>query len=141
MRKSNSIDGLTENQRLAKVMEVLGFKQNVFAGLLGMEPGSLSAVFNGKMVKGELKIVGISNMLKRLLEVQFNLNLVWLETGEGEMFNVISTAVTESSVDYVKKDESEFWKNKYLEVNEKYIALLEKTSSLSTANSDKRNTG
>lgn len=75
---------MTENQRLKNVIEALGFtKQKDFAEAVGLKQGSLSDVLREK------RGVSVSANTKSKLEKSYNLNLDWLETGEGDMFKNI----------------------------------------------------
>ena len=68
---------MTEVQRLREIMERLNFKtQKKFAAGLNIQEGSLSDILRGR--------IGISNAVKDRLFLKFNINLEWLETGNGE---------------------------------------------------------
>ncbi len=70
----------TENQRLKFLMHELGFKtQSSFAKSLKMKAGTLSDIFRQK------EGVGVSDRTKRILENSYNVNIDWLETGQGDM--------------------------------------------------------
>lgn len=102
----------TDNQRLKFIMNKLGFKtQASFAIALGLKSGTLSDILRGK------KGVGVSSKIKRILENTYNVNIEWLETGEGDKF---------------KSPEHEEEKPKQQENNnnnERIIELLERTIS------------
>lgn len=71
---------MTENQRLKLVMNSLGFRnQKEFADALAIKQGSLSDILRGK------EGVGVSAAIKRTLELEYSINIKWLETGEGDM--------------------------------------------------------
>lgn len=71
---------MSENERLKEVQKVLGFRsQKEFAEKLNIQQGSLSDIYRGKPG------VGVSNSIKRILELEYSINIKWLETGKGEM--------------------------------------------------------
>lgn len=72
---------MTENQRLKILISTLGITQKEFAEKLNMQQGSLSDVLRAK------NGIRVSNSIKYKLEILYNINLKWLETGEGEMIN------------------------------------------------------
>lgn len=68
---------MTENERLKKIREHLGKTQAAFALYFNLKQGSYADVERGK--------VKVSGNIKRVLEKEFNINLNWFESGEGEM--------------------------------------------------------
>lgn len=69
----------TENERLKKVQETLGYKsQQAFANALGIKQGSLSDVYRAK------NGIGVSSSIKIALS-NLGIDLDWLRTGEGSM--------------------------------------------------------
>lgn len=72
---------MTENQRLKIFRKFLKATQEDFGSSLGLTQAGYSDIERGKnSVSGKIKI---------LLKREHNLNLKWLETGEGEMFAVV----------------------------------------------------
>lgn len=72
---------MTENQRLKILQDKLGFStQAQFAAALGITAGAISDILRGKAG------VGVSASIKYKLENSYNVNIKWLETGEGQMF-------------------------------------------------------
>ena len=69
---------MTENERLALVRKELKLTQREFA-----EKISVSTGFIACMETGERKV---NPRIMKLVSSIFNVNLQWLETGEGEMF-------------------------------------------------------
>ncbi|WP_197082351.1 S24 family peptidase [Pedobacter sp. BMA] len=70
-------------------MDKLGFKtQKDFASGLNLEPGTISPMISGKRP--------ITNPFKERLDFKFNVNINWLETGEGEPFLKKGPVVSES---------------------------------------------
>ncbi|GAA4196428.1 hypothetical protein GCM10022289_02160 [Pedobacter jeongneungensis] len=81
----------TENQRLKILMDLLKFRtQKDFAIALNIKQGSLSDVLRER---GGLKV---SNAIKDKLELKFDVNLTWFETGTGEPFFKKKPGVSES---------------------------------------------
>lgn len=73
---------MSENKRLKEVQKALGFKsQKEFAEKLNIQQGSLSDIYREKPG------VGVSNSIKRILELEYSINIKWIETGEGKMKN------------------------------------------------------
>lgn len=73
---------MSENKRLIEVQKALGFKnQKEFAEKLNIKQGSLSDIYREKSG------VGVSNSIKRILEIEYSINIKWLESGEGQMIN------------------------------------------------------
>jgi len=80
---------MTENQRLKIILDKLNFKtQKEFAQQLNIQQGSLSDILRGR--------IRISNAIKDRLDLKFNVNLTWLESGIGEPFLKKGPVVSES---------------------------------------------
>jgi len=80
---------MNENQRLKKLMDLLGFKsQKDFAVALNIKQGSLSDILRER--------IKVSNAIKDKLELKFDVNLIWLENGTGEPFFKKKPGVSES---------------------------------------------
>ncbi|MBS4071454.1 MAG: hypothetical protein KGZ90_09015 [Algoriphagus sp.] len=72
---------MTENQRLKIFRKFLKATQEDFGTSLGLTQAGYSDIERGKnSVSGKIKI---------LLKREHNINLNWLEVGEGEMFSAI----------------------------------------------------
>ncbi|SFT71638.1 DNA-binding transcriptional regulator, XRE-family HTH domain [Algoriphagus locisalis] len=72
---------MTENQRLKIIRKFLGMTQVDFGTSIGLTQAGYSDIERGKNnVSGKIKI-----MLKQVHQV----NLAWLESGEGEMIDTI----------------------------------------------------
>lgn len=83
---------MSENKRLKEVQKSLGFKsQKEFAEKLNIQQGSLSDIYREKPG------VGVSNSIKRILELEYSINVNWIESGEGDMFKNIKENVSPSS--------------------------------------------
>jgi len=69
---------MTVNERLAQVRKTLKLTQREFAGKISVATG-----FIASMEIGDRKV---NPRIMKLVSSIFNINLQWLETGEGEMF-------------------------------------------------------
>src|SRR5690606_6046842 len=69
---------MTENQRLKIIRKFLKETQEHFGASLGLTQAGYSDIERGKN--------NVSGKIKILLKREHNINLQWLETGEGEMF-------------------------------------------------------
>jgi len=82
---------MTENQRLKILIDLLKFKtQKDFADAMKIKAGSLSDILR------ERGGMGISESVKDKLELRFNVNRIWLETGSGEPFNKKGPVISET---------------------------------------------
>lgn len=68
--------------RLKELRKTLGLSQESFGSKLGVQKSAIS-----KIEKGEN---GLKEQLFKLICMEFNVNEIWLRTGEGQMFNVLS---------------------------------------------------
>lgn len=75
---------MTEVQRVKVVRKSLKLTQKEFGETIGLTQGGYSDIERGKN--------GISSRIKLFLKQIHNINLHWLETGEGEMY---STEITD----------------------------------------------
>lgn len=80
----------TKHERLVQVMDARDLKQKEFAELLELSQGSMSQMLTGK--------IWLSRKRAKLLESKLNVNLHWLETGEGQMFKTYSPALNKPSI-------------------------------------------
>jgi transcriptional regulator with XRE-family HTH domain len=71
---------MTENQRLKIIRKFLKVTQVDFGASLGLTQAGYSDIETGRN--------NISRKIKIILKKEHNINLRWLETGEGEMFAV-----------------------------------------------------
>ncbi|SMC46295.1 Phage repressor protein C, contains Cro/C1-type HTH and peptisase s24 domains [Pedobacter africanus] len=77
-------------------MRELEFKtQKSFADALKLQPGTLSDIFREKPG------VGVSSNTKRILENSYNVNIHWLETGDGEP-TIISKSGSNSDINNIE---------------------------------------
>ncbi|GJQ07478.1 hypothetical protein CAPN010_16360 [Capnocytophaga cynodegmi] len=73
---------MTENKRLKVLQKELGFSnQTDFANVLGIKQGSLSDIYREK------NGIGVSDSIKMILIKDYSINIDWLKTGKGEMFD------------------------------------------------------
>jgi len=78
-----------------------------------------------------------SDKLQNIIYAFPELNILWLLTGDGEMINTTqkSSKVEEPSIDYISNID---YKEKYLEVLEKYFVLNEEIRQLKSEPSQKK---
>lgn len=94
----------TIGERVKAIRKSLGLTQTEFGEKVGITKGTLSALESGAG--------GLSNHVHRSILREFNVNPVWLDTGEGSMFLELSPEdeigrffgdVTDLPDDHVKK--------------------------------------
>lgn len=79
---------IQENIRI--LINELNISQRKFALKIGVDPGYMSKILNGKAEVNERMILLIENV--------FNVNRYWLETGEGNIFRNTSFISTKDRV-------------------------------------------
>ena len=95
------------NSRVKAVRLALGLSQDEFGKKLGLTRGAITNI--------ELNKVDVKPNFADLLCSIFNVNGLWLRTGEGEMFLELSRADEIAAyVGRVLKDESAFYQQKLL---------------------------
>ena len=95
------------NSRVKAVRLALGLSQDEFGKKLGLTRGAITNI--------ELNKVDVKPNFADLLCSVFNVNGLWLRTGEGEMFMQLSRADEIAAyVGRVLKDESAFYQQKLL---------------------------
>ncbi len=101
---------MTENQRLKILREILNLSQGEFSIAIGRKQGSVSDIERGRN-----SVDGILELLK----LKFNVNPVWLKTGEGEMFLDAGPEISEApaGVPYFNVELSK--------IQEKNLSMLE----------------
>lgn len=123
----------TENQRLKYFRSLKKCTQQQFADLAGIKQGSYADQERGK--------VKVSGDVKLALFKEYSLNISWLETGKGEMFvpnheeiiaelknrisELESNGVGVAADGRLSYEPSINWQMKFVEVDDKYKALLE----------------
>jgi transcriptional regulator with XRE-family HTH domain len=124
----------TINERFKAVRDELGLNQTEYGSKLGLKQGSVGDIERGKSG------IGVSESVQKLLEIEYNVNLKWLETGVGNMFKAGKTKLVsafdhnKSELHEVRKllkenEELKVYKEKYTELLERYSALLEKVNN------------
>ncbi len=94
---------MSVNQRVNfLVQEVSNSSQTAFANLIGIKPGSVSDIVGGRLNKPSFDV------LNKIAIAIPKVNVVWLLTGEGEMFKSeisANNSVNEEIFPYLKKGE------------------------------------
>lgn len=128
MNNSNQLFDIQDkriSQRLTEARESLGLNKSAFAKKAGIYPSQISELESGsRNITAEV-----------LLKIELAHNISWrhIARAEGEVFlnnNRVAEpqGIYSNNTEELKK-ELELWKNKFLEVNDKYTALLESTSN------------
>lgn len=122
------------NSRVKAVRLALGLSQDEFGKKLGLTRGAITNI--------ELNKVDVKPNFADLLCSVFNVNGLWLRTGEGEMFLELSrTDEIAAYVGRVLKDESAFYQQKLLlflsRLSPEMLAELEKVADEILANDKK----
>lgn len=90
------------NERLKDVRKALKLSQEAFAERLGMKGSSVSLLENGQR--------NITEQVVKSVCREFNVDYVWLTTGDGEMFIDSDDDIIET-IDRIMIGENEFHKN------------------------------
>lgn len=122
------------NSRVKAVRLALGLSQDEFGKKLGLTRGAITNI--------ELNKVDVKPNFADLLCSVFNVNGLWLRTGEGEMFLELSRADEIAAyVGRVLKDESAFYQQKLLlflsRLSPEMLAELEKVADEILSNDKK----
>lgn len=122
------------NSRVKAVRLALGLSQDEFGKKLGLTRGAITNI--------ELNKVDVKPNFADLLCSIFNVNGLWLRTGEGEMFLKLSRADEIAAyVGRVLKDESAFYQQKLLlflsRLSPEMLAELEKVADEILSNDKK----
>ncbi|ERM83061.1 hypothetical protein P872_06195 [Rhodonellum psychrophilum GCM71 = DSM 17998] len=88
---------ITENQRLRIIRKSLKLNQKEFGDSIGLTQGGYSDIERGKN--------SVSGRIKIFLNQIHNINIHWLETGEGEMFSVTIEDLAKNFVGFRKPGE------------------------------------
>lgn len=123
------------NSRVKAVRLALGLSQDEFGKKLGLTRGAITNI--------ELNKVDVKPNFADLLCSVFNVNGLWLRTGEGEMFMQLSRADEIAAyVGRVLKDESAFYQQKLLlflsRLSPEMLDELEKVADEILANDKKK---
>jgi|GEM_PF-5112105 len=127
------------SQRFAEARKATGLNMTKFANKAGLFQSQVSEIENGtRNITAEI-------LLK--IELAFGISWRYIARNEGEIYlgtyNLAKEpdAVYYNGIEEMKK-ELTLWKNRFLEVNDKYTALLESSTKTAQANNnDKRKTG
>ncbi len=90
------------NERLKVLRKTLKLSQDAFGERIGMSGGGISLLEMGKRNITEQNVKSICR--------EFNVDYIWLTTGEGEMFVDSDDDIMES-IDRIMSGENEFHKN------------------------------
>lgn len=93
---------MTQGERVREVRKTLGLTLEKFGEKIGMKKNSVSQIENGKNNVTDANVKAICR--------EFNVDYIWLTTGEGEMF-VDSDDDFIEKIDRIMAGESDIWKN------------------------------
>ena len=111
---------MTQGERIREVRKALGLTLEKFGEKIGMKKNSVSQIENGKNSVTEQVIKSICR--------EFNVDYIWLTTGEGEMFVDTDDDFIER-IDRIMAGEDEARKNLFkfmLELSDEDIAALDR---------------
>ena len=125
---------MTQGERIREVRKTLGLTLEKFGEKIGMKKNSVSQIENGKNSVTEQVVKSICR--------EFNVDYIWLTTGEGEMFIDTDDDFIER-IDRIMAGEDDARKNLFkfmLELSDEDIAalsrLMEKAIRFSRGDSD-----
>lgn len=107
------------NERLKELRKTLKLSQDAFGERIGMSGGGISLLEMGKRNITEQNVKSICR--------EFNVDYIWLTTGEGEMFVDSDDDIMES-IDRIMSGENEFHKNlfkTFARLDENELSALE----------------
>lgn len=107
------------NERLKELRKTLKLSQDAFGERIGMSGGGISLLEMGKRNITEQNVKSICR--------EFNVDYIWLTTGEGEMFVDSDNDIMES-IDRIMSGENEFHKNlfkTFARLDENELSALE----------------
>jgi len=93
---------MTQGERVREVRKNLGFTLDRFGEHIGIKKSALSSIENGRSNLTEANIKAICR--------EFNVDYIWLTTGEGEMYVDNDIGLMET-IDRIMAGENEFHKN------------------------------
>lgn len=111
---------MTQGERIREVRKALGLTLEKFGEKIGMKKNSVSQIENGKNSVTEQVIKSICR--------EFNVDYIWLTTGDGEMFVDTDDDFIER-IDRIMVGEDEARKNLFkfmLELSDEDIAALDR---------------
>lgn len=111
---------MTQGERIREVRKTLGLTLEKFGEKIGMKKNSVSQIENGKNSVTEQVVKSICR--------EFNVDYIWLTTGDGEMFIDTDDDFLER-IDRIMAGEDEARKNLFkfmLELSDEDIAALDR---------------
>lgn len=95
-------DYLAENERIKEVRKLLGLSLEKFGNKLGVTKSAMSNIENANR--------NITEQMRKSICREYNVDYIWLTTGEGEMFSEADDDTLEL-IDRIMTGENEFHKN------------------------------
>lgn len=127
---------MTENERVRELRKILGLTLEKFGERLGVKKNAISAIENGRN--------SLTDQMTKAICREFNVDYIWLTTGEGEMFIDTDDDFIER-IDRIMAGEDEARKNLFkfmLELSDDDIEalnnLMQKAIEFSRNNSNKK---
>lgn len=111
---------MSENERVRELRKNLGLTLEKFGERLGVKKNAISAIENGRN--------SLTDQMTKAICREFNVDYIWLTTGEGEMF-VDSDDDFLERIDRIMAGEDEARKNLFkfmLELSDEDIAALDR---------------
>ena len=121
---------MTQGERIREVRKTLGLTLEKFGEKIGMKKNSVSQIENGKNSVTEQVIKSICR--------EFNVDYIWLTTGDGEMFVDTDDDFIER-IDRIMVGEDDARKNLFkalLEASDEDIAAFQRIIDLFASNKD-----
>lgn len=127
---------MTENERVRELRKILGLTLEKFGERLGVKKNAISAIENGRN--------SLTDQMTKAICREFNVDYIWLTTGEGEMFIDTDDDFIER-IDRIMAGEDDARKNLFkfmLELSDDDIEalnnLMQKAIEFSRNNSNKK---
>ena len=111
---------MSENERVRELRKNLGLTLEKFGERLGVKKNAISAIENGRN--------SLTDQMTKAICREFNVDYIWLTTGEGEMF-VDSDDDFLERIDRIMAGEDDVRKNLFkfmLELSDEDIAALDR---------------
>lgn len=121
---------MTQGERIREVRKTLGLTLEKFGEKIGMKKNSVSQIENGKNSVTEQVVKSICR--------EFNVDYIWLTTGDGEMFVDTDDDFIER-IDRIMAGEDDARKNLFkalLEASDEDIAAFQRTIDLFASKKD-----
>lgn len=127
---------MTENERVRELRKILGLTLEKFGERLGVKKNAISAIENGRN--------SLTDQMTKAICREFNVDYIWLTTGDGEMFIDTDDDFIER-IDRIMAGEDDARKNLFkfmLELSDDDIEalnnLMQKAIEFSRNNSNKK---